>query len=246
MSITATPQLAIIWGLSVVVVLFFMLVNLDNDIEFRSTVVFLSVLIASIVITLILVGARGSELKGKNTKFFFAEKITFRKLAIYLPVGFFGSLLWAILISSVGVGAFGGFSASQMTGLVTLWGSGMIFGLVLILSKTIIVPWLSHGLFNALVFTLDKTGFGANILDTQSLPIPEIGIPVAQFNQIIIESIFQIFLVSLAEEHYRVLIIAIFLVSFKGFKNRPFKIWVAVGFSVFTWGMLHTLQNLTG
>lgn len=245
-TLTAKPQLAIVWGLSVVVVLFFMLINLHTDVEFKSTVVFLSVLIASIFITLILVGSNGKYLKGKTTRFFFAEEITLRNLLLYVSIGLGGSFGWATLVNLMHVGAFGGLSANQMSGLLALWGSGMIFGLILVKSRSILAPWMAHGMFNAIVFTLKKTGLANDLLNVQSLPINEIGLQFSALNQIATESIFQIFLVSLAEEHYKVLLIALFLVAFKNtFNNMILKVVFAIIIAVFTWGILHLLANLT-
>lgn len=243
--LTAKPQLAIVWGTAVAVVLFFLLMSLNSDLEFRSIVIFLSVLIASIFITLMLVATNGSYLKGKKTKFFFAEEITLRRLIIYTAVGLGGSFSWVMIVNQLPVGAFAGLSANQMSGLFALWGSGMIFGLILYMSRSILAPWLAHGMFNTIVFALKESGLSNNLIP-QSLPLLEINLQLSLVNQTITESIFQIFLVSLSEEHYRVLIIALFLVAFrKTFDNMLLKIIFAIILSVFTWGILHLLANLT-
>lgn len=243
--LTATPQLALIWGMSFIVVLFFMLVNFEKQVEFNSTIVFLSVLLTSIFGTLILVGSsKGQYLKGENTKFFFAQEITLQKLIIYFTIGLLGSFGWSTIAINLPVSGFANLSANEVSGLIALWGSGILFLFILIASKSLLPPVLAHGVFNAIVYALKSSGISQSLYP-HSLPIPEIGLPLGQVNQIVTEGVFQVLLVALAEEHYKVLIIAVFLVAFRGVYGKSlFKVILAGLFAVSTWDILHLLQSL--
>lgn len=246
LSLTAAPQLVIVWGLSFIVVLFFMLVNFREDVEFRATIVFVIALVVSIFGTIVIVAAGGKALKGKNTRFFFAQEITFKTFIIWFSASLGGSFAWAFAASNLPFVGFSTLSANEVTGLVALWGSGVIFLVALVQSRSILVPFLAHGAFNSIVFYINQTGFAQNIFRTQSLPIPEIGLPLAQVNQFLTESLFQVLLVALAEEHYKVLIIAVVLFAFRkvGDPQSTVKIYFGGFLAVFTWGILHLLQSL--
>ncbi len=235
LQIAPTPQLAILWSLSFIVVLFFMLANLEKQIEFRSTIVFITVLVVSILgVLLIRASSRGKYLKGKDSFFFFSEPISVRTFAIFVPIGIIGAFGWSVLAQNLGLGDSG-------ASLAALAGSGMIFLFLLIHTRSVIVPWVAHGAFNSIIFILQKTG--AQSFVPQSLPIPEIGIPLGQVNQLITESIFQFALVGGAEEHYKILIIAFVLASFKDvFRNSPAKVWIAGIFAVLLWTILHLVN----
>lgn len=233
-------QLAIVWGLSATVILFFLLINLSNDVEFKSTIIFQATIIVSIFITIVLLASsRGHLLKG-NKAFFFNNPLKMKPFFIWFSICFSASFIWAIAVQNMGLNGFASLSQSEVEGLLTLFGSGMFFVVALERTGSIITPVFSHGLFNSIVFAMSKTGFGADFIQTQSLPIPLIGIPLGDVNQILVESIFQFMLVALAEEHYRVMVIALFLVIFKkSFKDSILKVYLAGAFSVVIWAVLH-------
>ena len=82
-------------SLSIVTVLFFLLSNVTKEIEFRSTLIFMTVFLASFLLLLVLGQFSGrvkSGVAGENgVTFFFMQDITKEKL-VYVPIGLVGVL----------------------------------------------------------------------------------------------------------------------------------------------------------
>ena len=102
------------------VVLFFLLGSQDSDTEFRSTVIFMTVFMASYLLLLALSvsPAIGTYFKGKNASLFFQHDITKGHL-LWIPIGFVMAFGFSLLVNNLGLD-------STTQSLIAIAGSGSI------------------------------------------------------------------------------------------------------------------------
>lgn len=231
-----TSQTIIFLMLSVIVVLFFFLSNTNNDIEFKSTTIFMIVLVASYVLLLSLAATegRGKFLRGNNVILFFQEPVTRRDL-LWIPIGLFLSLGVAFAASN--------FIPDQTAaGLTSVVAAGVVMMGIFLRTHSILIPVLIHGSFNTAVILIGAGVFGSVALDSASIPIPEIGIPLGNTPLLFSESLFQFVLVSLSEEMFKMLAFGFALMVIKSkFDPDRFSTIAAAGFSVGIWGVYHLI-----
>ena len=127
-------------SLSIVTVLFFLLSNVTKEIEFRSTLIFMTVFLASFLLLLVL-GFFSSRVKsgvaGKNgVTFFFMQDITKEKL-VYVPIGLVGVLGASFLAVSLDF---------QYSALLGIFLSGIIMLYAFFRTNSILIPILIHGI----------------------------------------------------------------------------------------------------
>lgn len=225
-------------SLSIVTVLFFLLSNVNKEIEFRSTLIFMTVFIASFLLLLVLGQFSGrvqQATKGEgNIRFFFMQDITKEKL-IYVPVGLAGVIGASFLAVSLDFG----YSA-----LIGIFLSGMIMLYAFFMTNSILIPILIHGIYNSIVVVM-RAGIPNNFLAEAPISVPEIAISISGLSQLASEILFQNVLVATSEEMFKVLIIAFIIVSVKGRFNSGGNVkYVAGTFAVGVWSIFHLIQAL--
>lgn len=224
--------------LSVITVMVYLLANVQDceSIEFCSTSIFFSVLIACFTMLIILgylTESVGNHVKGeKDIKFFFMQDITIYKL-VWIPIGLVG----------VFTGSYIGIISQQP--LIGIFVSGIMMLIAFYRTHAILIPIIIHGIYNSVVVYI-RAGTFDNILSASPIHVPEIGINLKGFSTLASEIIFQNVLVAPAEEFLKVLVIAFVLVSTRGqFGSKGISKWIAGIFAVLLWVLFHTIQAVT-
>ena len=226
--------------LSVIVVLFLLLSNINNDIEFKSIIIFIITFIGSYIFLFSLpsFSERGKYLKGeKDIKLFFMQDLTVGGL-IFAGLGTLGIL--GISFASTYISSDLVFNA-----LIGIGGSGLLKLWIFFKTKSIIVVTLMHGAYNSIIFGL-RTDFGTQTLGISGISVPEIGINIGAFDRLVSEILNQFFLVALAEEMFIVLVMSFVLIGLKGtFDSSSGYRYVAGGLAVSLWSVYHLINSLT-
>jgi hypothetical protein len=235
--VTGGVQTAVYFMLSVIVVLFFALSALNDETEFRSTIIFMVVFLASYLLLLGLSTSPsiGKYFKGRNVALFFQHDITVGHLK-WIPIGLIMSFGFSLLVSNIGLD-------DTTSALVSIGGSGMIMMFIFFRTGAILIPIVIHGLYNTLVIVLSSNLVNFKMLSP--IPIPEIGVSLGSLNTLASESIFQFFLVAPSEEMFKMLVIAFILAITKNtFDNKGFTVYVAGFFAVAIWTVYHLIQSI--
>lgn len=235
--VTGGVQTAIYFMLSVIVVLFFALSSLNNATEFRSTIIFMTVFLASYLLLLGLATSPsiGKYFKGRNVALFFQHDITVGHL-LWIPIGLVMAFGYSLMISNIGLDP-------TNSALLSIFGSGMIMMFIFFRTGAILIPIIIHGLYNSLVILLSSSLVNFKILSP--IPVPEIGISLGTLNTLASESIFQFFLVAPSEEMFKMLVIAFILAITKNqFDNKGITVYVAGIFAVILWTVYHLIQSI--
>ena len=235
--VTGGVQTAVYFMLSVIVVLFFALSALNDETEFRSTIIFMVVFLASYLLLLGLSTSPsiGKYFKGRNVALFFQHDITVGHLK-WIPIGLIMSFGFSLLVSNIGLD-------DTTSALVSIGGSGMIMMFIFFRTGAILIPIIIHGLYNTLVIVLSSNLVNFKMLSP--IPIPEIGVSLGSLNTLASESIFQFFLVAPSEEMFKMLVIAFILAITKNtFDNKGFTVYVAGFFAVAIWTVYHLIQSI--
>ncbi len=227
-------QLAIYLMLAVIVILFFALGAINDDTEFRSTIIFMTVFMASY---LLLLGmstspAIGKFFKGKNAVLFFQHDVTIGHL-LWVPIGFVMAFGFSLFASNLGLD-------STTSAIISIGGSGAIMMGIFFRTGSILIPILIHGAFNSAVIVMSSSIVNFKIL--ASVPIPEIGVNLGSIPTLASESIFQFFLVATSEELFKMLVIAFVLAVTKNqFDNKGIMVYFAGAFAVILWTSYHLI-----
>jgi len=230
------------FGLSIITVFIFLLGSINDEFEFRSTAIFLLIMIGSFMMTILYLLL--SEVKRdhvsyeENDLMFFMNDVDLVKL-LWVPLSFVLVLVTSSLLA--------GWSY-EYSPHITLLIAGFILFLGFERTGAIIVPILSHGFYNSVVVYLDFQADGLNILLSSAIKVPEIGISVASFNRIITEMIFQIVLVAAAEEMFKVFVIIFTVVAIRSKFDTDLRstIWIGGMISVIVWMTYHTILAIPG
>ena len=228
---------------AMIVVFFFLLqnINLCPDKLFCSTQVFFTILIASflMIITIFILQyinhPKAQKIASANLMLFFFKDWEWKNL-IYVPIG----ILLAFL------GAWVGSLFNQP--LISISLAGIVMGVLLYRTKSVIIPILIHGIYNATVVWFESFPQGsvlhsfAHVTDTI---VPSFGGDLATFYGAVNEIVFQLFLVAIAEEIFKVFVIVLVLVSTEGKFDTKNSIatWAALFISIGIWVIFHSIAN---
>ena len=232
-------QTAIYLMLSVIVVLFFALGSLNDGTEFRSTIIFMTVLMASYMLLLGLATSPsiGKYFKGKNAQLFFQHDITIGHL-IWVPIGFTMSFVFSLFVNNMGL-------QSTEQAMIAIIGSGAIMMFIFFRTGSILIPILIHGLFNTVILILTSDIIPFQVLSNTPIPVPEIGVTLGTLQPLLSESVFQFFLTAPSEEMFKMLVIAFVLAVTKNqFDNKSPVVYFAGAFSVTIWAFYHLIASL--
>lgn len=235
-------QIVLFVMLSIIVILFFGLSNLGNDVEFKSVVIFTLTFLGSFYTLLFIsVTPVGERIAGKNASLFFFQpmKLSLPTLG-YIGLGIGGAFAFSVIANLSGLDENG-------ARLFAIGGAGFTFLFILFRTKSILVPILSHGFFNTLVITLRSNVFGAELLSSNPFPVPQIGITLGSLNTLASEAIWMFTLVAPAEEFLKALVLSFVFLSLKGkFENKGIVAYVIAGtFSVVLWMVFHLIRGGT-
>ena len=233
--ISGGVQTAIYFMLSVIIVLFFALGSTDETTEFRSTIIFMTVFMASYLMLLGLSvnPAVKPYFQGKNATLFFQHDITKGHL-LWIPIGFVMAFGFSLLASNVGLD-------DQTSAIVSIAGSGSIMMFIFFRTGAILIPIIIHGLFNSMVILLSS-----NLVDfsvaLSPIPIPEVAVQLGSLSTVASEMIFQFFLVATSEEMFKMLVIAFVLAITKNkFDAKGAWVYIAGAFAVAIWTSYHLI-----
>lgn len=217
-----------IWfAISGITVLFFLLANVNTDAEFKSVIIFSIVTIISFMILLMLgfiTESGKSRLKGNDDiKLFFMQELTLNKL-VYIPIGLIGVFAISLLTinSNVPYAAF-----------FSIMGAGFIMLFCFLRTHTIIVPIIIHGMYNSIVVIL-RDQFANSVLSSAPINVPNIDISLGSVSNLASQILFQNFLVASAEEMFKILIMAFFVVTLR---NK----FVGTGGTIILGGIIATI-----
>lgn len=232
----------IYFGLAIITVMVFLLGNVNecDSVQFCATSIFFIVFIGSLFMLILLwlinpVNTRGKLADG-NVKLFFMQDVTFKKLLLVLP-----GLGLIFLVSYLATFANNGNPDILVNPapFVGIFISGLVMGVQLIWTRSILVPILTHGIYNSIVVLLREGGGLATI---GGFNVPEIGLSLQGFSDLGAEIIFQNVLVASSEELFKTFIIAFFVVATTGsFKSSTHWVWLGMIVSVMLWTLYHSI-----
>lgn len=238
--VSSGTQTILFFMLSVIIILFMLLSNLNSDIEFKSILVFSTVFIASYLLLFSLTFADvGKYLKGRNeVKLFFMQDITIGSF-VYVGLGILGVL--GVSFASTYI------STDQVSNaLIGIIGSGLVMLYIFFKTSSVVVVTLIHGAYNSIIYILRSDYLQGKILGVSGINVPEIGINIGSLDRIISEILNQFFLVALSEEMFKVLVMSFVLIGLKGtFESNSGYKYIAGVMSVLLWAGYHLVQSIS-
>jgi membrane protease YdiL (CAAX protease family) len=230
----------IYFGLAIITVMVFLLGNVGEceSTQFCATTIFFIVFIGSLIMLVILWLIYPSRLANGNVKLFFMQDVTFKKLTLVIP-----GVLSVIAVSYLAT-LFNNGSPDILQNpapFIGIFLSGLIMGLQLIMTHSILIPILTHGIYNSIVVLLREQIGG---LATFPISVPEIGISIKGFSDLGSEIIFQNVLVASSEELFKTFIIAFFIVATTGaFTSKGKSKWIGMLVAVTLWTLYHSIAK---
>jgi len=232
-------QLILFVILSIIVILFFGLSNIENDSDFKGLIVFSMLYFFSFYgLLFISVTKFGDRIAGKNARLFFFHPVTFRDIIFYVPLGIGGAFLFSMIAGFSGLDPISG-------RIFAIAGAGFVFSFILWHKKSVLLLILAHGLFNSIVLMMRANASTAEILSSNPFPVPEIGITIGSLNVLASEALFNVLIVAPAEEFFRLIVMTFVFLSVKGkVEKKPIVVYViAVIFAVAMWAVFHLIRG---
>ena len=244
MSITSTQHgfasTTKLWfGITPIIFAFFLLANINNDVDFDVALAFISIFVVSLLVL-------SYYSKGENKQYvasfnaFWLSDITGRK-ALWLLIavgGIFGS--WGISI----------LTDSTFIGIIL---SGGVLMAAFLKTRSILVPIFAHGIWNSFVVAASQGFFGnifqenSELLSAIPITVPEIGIGLPGFANFFTEMIWQMTLVATAEEAMKIAIMVFVLVALrrgKKFIDGSSALALGAISAIGIWSVLHTINSV--
>ena len=243
----------VIWVLALPMILgFFALSNIQNEVEFRTLQTFFFLYLGSgagILFAQANLGKMGDRAKDLNV--FWTNDIDVRGL-IWITVGIifvFGSVFLTLSLAS---GASEeSLRTAQFAGIFI---AGIIMMVAFLKTNALLVPIIIHGVYNSTVVYLNRTGFNIvggtsqfNVAPNQPilLGVNEIGVGFQGVSDLFSEFIWQFTLVATAEEFLKLAILVFVIVLINGFfQSRGISVWIAGGVAVVFWSSLHLVNAI--
>ena len=178
----------IYFGLAIITVMVFLLGNVSSceSVQFCATTIFFIVFIGSLtMLTLLWLISPDikNRLQNNNVKLFFMQDITFKKLLLVIP----GLLL--VLTFSYMATSFNNGSPDIMQNPAPFLGiflSGLVMGIQLIITHSILVPILTHGIYNSMVVLLREsvTGLATFPIAVQGVQSTALPLPPTKYHRL--------------------------------------------------------------
>lgn len=224
-------QSTTLWfGLSVIIIGFFLLANIHDILQFNIAVVFLFIwTVSNIYLGMV---NRNPNLFAhiKNIDIFWQlnlDRNSFKWIGITL-----GGILLAVVLSIL--------IKSPLFG-IGLAGIALFVGF----QKTncILVPIIAHGIYNSIVVSAKKSGLDwLSGLSQSPIIVPEVGIGLQGFSQLYTEVMWQFILVATSEELMKIAIVVFTVSMIKQRFEKGTQVWIGGIVSIVVWVMLHTIQ----
>ena len=227
--------------ITVVVIAHSLLSQLNNDFDFKSTLIFATTFIITLLMLLIFIVlnmvnrnfSRRVRMTAENSvALFFMQDLTLRKLA-WIPIGIIGVFAISFASSSADAAIFG------------IFGSGLIMLVAFLKTHSVLVPIIIHGVYNSLVVVFRSGLLQGNVaLQNTPFNVPEIGLSFQGLTALGSEIMAQFMLVATAEELLKVLIIGFVVVAIRrgDFNSSGVVVWIAGFIAVGMWTILHIVQ----
>lgn len=229
------------FGITPIIFAFFLLANINNDVDFQVALAFISIFTVSLLVL-------SYYSKGENKRYlsqfnaFWLSDITTRKT------------FW--LLIAIG-GIFGSWGVSILfnTQFLGIFLSGAVLMLSFLRTRSILVPIFAHGVWNSFVVAVEQ-GFLGSVFTkaslgqaASSLPItvPKIGIGLPGFANFFTEMIWQLTLVATSEEAMKVAIMVFVLVALrrgKNFIDGSTALAIGAISAIAIWAVLHTINSV--
>ena len=241
---------ALWFGTGVLIVIFFLLGNIETTLDFRTTVAFgFAYLFSWVYLKYLESNYRGCKARvckdPKNSPdAFWQADITKRNL-IWVPIGA-GGVFGSVILTSPLDPPLGTILGIALSGFIMMF--------ILLRYNAILLVIFVHGIYNGLVVSIQlgfiKTG-GLSVLAPLSqspllVPVVGFGSSFDQLANVATEVIFQFMLVATSEELLKTALTAFFIIAFRGYFSQQGGIkYLAGGLAVLVWTILHTIQAIS-
>lgn len=243
----------VIWVLALPMILgFFALSNIQNEVEFRTLQTFFFLYLGSgmgILFAQSNLGGTGERAKDLNI--FWTNDIDLNGL-MWIVIGIFTVIasIFLLLFTISGADA-DTIRTGQFAGIVI---GGIIMMIAFLRTNALLVPIIIHGTYNSLVVYLEQTKFSiiGGIEQFSSvgeervlLGVNEIGIGFQGISNIFSEFIWQFTLVATAEEFLKLAILVFVVILINGFFNsKGLSVVIGAGVSILFWSSLHLVSAI--
>ncbi len=243
----------VIWVLALPMILgFFALSNIQNEVEFRTLQTFFFLYLGSGVgILFAQANLGGTGDRAKDLNIFWTNDIDINGL-VWITIGIFTVVasIFVILFSLSGADA----DTIRNGQFVGIFIGGVIMMVAFLKTHALLVPIIIHGTYNSLVVYLQQTQFAivGGIEQFSSvgeerilLGVNEIGIGFQGVSNIFSEFIWQFTLVATAEEFLKLAILVFVVILINGFfKSTGLSVLVGAGVAVLFWSSLHLVSAI--
>ena len=243
----------VIWVLALPMILgFFALSNIQNEVEFRTLQTFFFLYLGSGVgILFAQANLGGTGDRAKDLNIFWTNDIDINGL-VWITIGIFTVVasIFVILFSLSGADA----DTIRNGQFVGIFIGGVIMMVAFLKTHALLVPIIIHGTYNSLVVYLQQTQFaivgGIEQFSTVGeerilLGVNEIGIGFQGVSNIFSEFIWQFTLVATAEEFLKLAILVFVVILINGFfKSSGLSVLVGAGVAVLFWSSLHLVSAI--
>lgn len=238
---------ALWFGVGVLIVIFFLLGNIQTTLDFRTTVAFAFAFLFSFgYLQFIESNFRNCKARfcvaANRPDAFWQKDITLRNI-IWVPIG-----VVAVFAAVIGASSLG----NPLGAIVGIAGSGTVMMIILIRFNAVLLPIFIHGIYNSVVVSIQLGVIDTSqlaflkALETSPVFVPIIGFggTFDQIANVSTEIIFQFMLVATSEELLKTALVAFFIFSFRGYFTQKGGIkYLAGALSVLIWTVLHTVAN---
>ena len=250
---TATRVSTVIWVLALPMILgFFALSNIQNEIEFRTLQTFFFLYLGSgmgILFAQSNLGGIGERSKDLNV--FWTNDIDINGL-MWIAIGIFTVIgtIFMLLFMVSGADA----DTIRIGQFASIFIGGIIMMVAFLKTNALLVPIIIHGTYNSLVVYLEQTRFSivggieqfsAVGEERVLLGVNEIGIGFQGVSNIFSEFIWQYTLVATAEEFLKLAILVFVVVLINGFfKSKGLSVIIGGGVAILFWTSLHLVNAI--
>lgn len=227
------------FGITPIIFAFFLLANINNDVDFDVALAFISIFVVSLLILSYYSKGENKNYLRQFNAFWLSDITSGKALWLLIAVGgIFGSWGLAILVDS------------SFIGIIV---SGGVLMVSFLKTGSILVPIFAHGAWNSFVVAADQGFLGdifqqnTELLSSVPITVPQIGIGLPGFANFFTEMIWQLTLVSTAEESMKVAILVFVLVALRrgrNFIDGSTALGIGAVSAISIWSVLHTINTV--
>ena len=243
----------VIWVLALPMILgFFALSNIQNELEFRTLQTFFFLYLGSgMGILFAQANLGGTGERAKDLNIFWTNDIDLNGL-LWIAIGIFTVVasIFAILFAMSGQDI----ETIRNAQFASIFIGGVIMMVAFLRTNALLVPIIIHGTYNSLVVYLEQTQFAiiggieqfsAVGEERVLLGVNEIGIGFQGVSNIFSEFIWQFTLVATAEEFLKLAILVFVVILINGFfKSTGLSVVIGAGVAILFWTSLHLVSAI--